>query len=232
MAQNSRMHGCTVPAAAERLSSGTDLHPELPSSGSSECGGGTVSFGAILLLALGLAMDATAVSAARGVAVPAIRARHVALVAGFFGGFQALMPLIGWLLGARVGPLVQAWDHWIAFGLLVTIGGKMLWEARAGTEGNGGDNAPKDLFGFKVMLLLAVATSIDALAVGFTLPMLNAPFALSLVTIGVTTAILSAAGLFAGRRFGAILGKRLDVAGGLVLIGLGVKILFEHLHAK
>ncbi|WP_437634784.1 manganese efflux pump MntP [Sorangium sp. So ce854] len=188
-----------------------------------------MSFGAILLLALGLAMDATAVSAARGLAVPAIRARHVALVAGFFGGFQALMPLIGWLLGARIGPLVQAWDHWIAFGLLGAIGGKMLWEARASAEDD--DAAPKDLFALKVMFVLAIATSIDALAIGFTLPMLNAPFALSLVTIGITTAILSAIGLFAGRRFGAMLGKRLDAAGGVVLIGLGVKILVEHLLA-
>ncbi|XXX78307.1 manganese efflux pump MntP family protein [Sorangium sp. So ce134] len=188
-----------------------------------------MSFGAILLLALGLAMDATAVSAARGLAVPVIRARHVALVAGFFGGFQALMPLIGWLLGARVGPLVQAWDHWIAFVLLGGIGGKMLWEARSGADDD--DGAQKDLFALRVMFVLAIATSIDALAVGFTLPMLNAPLALSLVTIGVTTAVLSAIGLFAGRRFGAMLGKRLDVAGGVVLIGLGVKILIEHLQA-
>ncbi|WP_433933202.1 manganese efflux pump MntP family protein [Sorangium cellulosum] len=189
-----------------------------------------MSFGAILLLALGLAMDATAVSAARGLAVPVIRARHVALVAGFFGGFQALMPLIGWLLGARVGPLVQAWDHWIAFGLLGAIGGKMLWEARASAD-HDDDDAPKDLFALKVMFVLAIATSIDALAIGFTLPMLNAPLALSLVTIGITTAVLSAIGLYAGRRFGAMLGKRLDAAGGVVLIGLGVKILIEHLQA-
>lgn len=185
-----------------------------------------MSFGAILLLALGLAMDATAVSAARGLATPVIRARHVALVAGFFGGFQALMPLIGWLLGARVGPFVQAWDHWIAFGLLGAIGGKMLWEARSGDSDD--DDTPKDLFALKVMFVLAIATSIDALAVGFTLPMLGAPLALSLVTIGVTTAVLSALGLFAGRRFGAMLGKRLDAAGGVVLIGLAVKILIEH----
>jgi putative Mn2+ efflux pump MntP len=188
-----------------------------------------VSFGAILLLALGLAMDATAVSAARGIAVPAILPKHVFLVAAFFGGFQALMPLLGWLLGSRIGPLVEAWDHWIAFALLGAIGGKMLWEARGGEEEKEGEDRTADLFGLKVMFVLAVATSIDALAVGITLPMLNAPFALSLITIGVTTAILSALGLFAGRRFGAVLGKRLDAAGGLVLIGLGVKILVEHL---
>ncbi len=182
------------------------------------------------MLALGLAMDATAVSAAKGLATPRILPRHVMLVAGFFGGFQALMPMIGWLVGARLGPIVQAWDHWIAFVLLGVIGGKMLWEARGGAPEDTGPQ--KDPFGFKVMLVLAIATSIDALAVGVTLPMLDAPFVLSLVTIGVTTAVLSAAGLFAGRRFGAVLGKRLDAAGGLVLIGLGTKILIEHLAAE
>lgn len=192
-----------------------------------------MSFGAILFLAVGLAMDATAVSAARGLATPKLLPRHVLLVAVFFGGFQALMPLIGWLVGSRVGPLVQAWDHWIAFVLLAAIGGKMLWEARGANEADGDERASPaaDPFGTKVMLVLAVATSIDALAVGFTLPMLSAPFLLSLATIGITTALLSALGLFAGRRFGALLGKRLDLAGGLVLVGLGTKILVEHLSA-
>jgi manganese efflux pump family protein len=190
-----------------------------------------VSFGAILLLALGLAMDAGAVSAARGLATPRILPRHVVLVAVFFGGFQAFMPLIGWVVGSRIGPLVQAWDHWIAFALLGAIGGKMLWEAR-GTSGQAAAPSEAQLFGLKTMLVLAVATSIDALAVGVTLPMLNAPLALSLATIGVTTALLSVLGLFAGRRFGALLGKRLDVAGGLILIGLGTKILVEHLGAQ
>jgi manganese efflux pump family protein len=187
-------------------------------------------FGAILALSVGLAMDATAVSAARGVAVPKIRPRHLALVALFFGGFQALMPVIGWLVGARVGPLVEAWDHWIAFVLLAGIGGKMLWESRdpkaAATQRN-----EDELFGLRVMLPLAVATSIDALAVGITLPMLDAPFALSVATIGVTTAIMCVVGLLVGRRAGAMLGRRLDVLGGLILIGLGVKILVDGLGA-
>lgn len=186
-----------------------------------------MSFGAILLLALGLAMDATAVSAARGLSVSAIRARHVLLVAAFFGGFQALMPLLGWVLGTQIGPLVQAWDHWIAFGLLALIGGKMLWDAFAGDDDD--EKPAADPFAWKTMLVLAVATSIDALAVGITLPILDAPLVLSVITIGVVTALLSALGLFAGRKFGAMLGKRLDIAGGLVLIGLGTKILIEHL---
>lgn len=190
-----------------------------------------MGFGAILLLALGLAVDATAASATRGLATPRIAPRHVISVVLFFGGFQALMPLIGWGVGSWVGPLIQAWDHWIAFALLGGIGGKMLWEARKKEEAGDADAEVADPFGLKIMLLLAIATSIDALAVGVTLPMLNAPFVLSLVTIGVTTGVLSAVGLFAGRRFGATLGKRLDVVGGLVLIGLGTKILIEHLAA-
>ena len=188
-----------------------------------------MSFGAILFLAVGLALDATAVSAARGLAVPSIRVRHVVLVAGFFGGSQAVMPVIGWLLGAQIGPLVHAWDHWIAFVLLAFIGGKMLWEGRGDAVSG---ESTVDHFALRSMSVLAIATSVDALAVGITLPMFNAPLALSVVTIGAVTALLSAAGLFAGRRFGALLGKRLDIAGGVVLIGLGLKMLLEHLQAS
>ncbi len=187
-------------------------------------------FGAILALAVGLAMDATAVSAARGMAVPRIRLRHALLVALFFGGFQALMPVVGYVIGARIGPLVERWDHWIAFLLLGAIGAKMLWEARASGDPADG-RADGDVFALDVMLVLAVATSIDALAVGITLPMLDAPLGLSVATIGVTTAVLCVLGLVLGRRAGAMLGRRLDVLGGLILIGLGVKILVEHLRA-
>ncbi|HMA97282.1 MAG TPA: manganese efflux pump MntP family protein [Polyangiaceae bacterium] len=187
-----------------------------------------MTFGAILMLAVGLAMDATAVSATRGMAVPTIRIRHIAIVSLFFGGFQALMPLIGWIIGTSVGPLVQTWDHWIAFVLLAAVGGKMVWEAREGAERTPVD-CESNVFGLRIMTVLAVATSIDALAVGITLPMLDAPLVLSLLTIGATTGLLSALGLFAGRRFGAALGQKLDVAGGLLLVGLGLKILVEHL---
>lgn len=187
-----------------------------------------VTFRTILLLAVGLAMDATAVAGARGLAATRIRLRDAALVATLFGGSQALMPLVGWLVGRRVGPLVEAWDHWIIFALLGAIGGKMLWESRPGAASDAvrpGD----DVFDLRVLLVLAVATSLDALAVGVTLPMLRAPLALTLGTIGVVTAALSVLGLYAGRRFGAALGRKLDAVGGLVLIGLGGKILAEHL---
>ncbi len=188
-----------------------------------------MSFGAIVLLALGLAMDAAAVSATRGLALPRIAPRHVLLVAGFFGGFQMLMPLIGWLLGRRVGPVLQAWDHWIAFGLLVGLGGKLLWDAWGADRGDESQRSRGDPFAPRVMFVLAVATSIDALAVGFTLPLLKAPLLLSILTIGVTTAIMSTLALFAGRRFDMALGRRLDAVGGIVLMGLGTKILIEHL---
>ncbi len=189
-----------------------------------------MSFSAIFALSLGLAMDATAVAAARGLLIPAVRLKHVVLVMLFFGGSQALMPLLGWLLGSQLGQVVAAWDHWIAFILLGGIGGKMLWEARSGDDEDDVEKSD-DPFGLRVLTVLAIATSIDAFAVGITLPLLGAPLVLSLATIGVVTAVLSALGLFAGRKFGALLGKRLDVFGGLVLVGLGVKILLEHLSA-
>jgi putative Mn2+ efflux pump MntP len=187
-----------------------------------------VSFAAILLLAVGLAMDATAVAAARGLAARRVRARQVLLVALLFGGAQALMPLLGWWVGAQLGPLVAAVDHWIAFGLLAGIGGKMVWEGLRHT-GAEGVASGADVFALPTLLLLALATSIDAFAVGITLPLLGAPLGLSLATIGLTTAALSAAGVVLGRRFGARLGRRLDAFGGLVLVGLGCKLLIEHL---
>ena len=189
-----------------------------------------MSFGAILLLALGLAMDATAVAAARGLAAPRVLPRNVLLIAALFGGFQALMPLLGWLLGKRLGPLVEQFDHWIAFALLGAIGAKMLYEAfHEDTERR---EETGDLFRLRALLALAIATSVDAFAAGITLPMLGAPLALTLATIGAVTALSSTAGVLAGRRFGKSLGKRLDAAGGLVLIGLGTKILIEHLSAR
>lgn len=184
----------------------------------------------ILGLSVGLAMDATAVSAARGFAAADLRAGHVARIGLLFGGFQVLMPLLGWLVGAAIGPLVAAWDHWIAFALLGAIGGKMLteWRVRPDAEAPARDGRA-DVFGFRVLLVLAVATSIDALAVGFTLPMLDAPLLMTLASIGIVTAVASVAGVLLGRRFGRVLGPGFDVVGGLVLISVGTKILVEHL---
>ncbi|MCC6473596.1 MAG: manganese efflux pump [Burkholderiales bacterium] len=189
-----------------------------------------MSLGAIFFLALGLAMDAAAVSAARGIAVQRIRAGHAARVALYFGGFQALMPLLGWQIGTGIGSIVASVDHWIAFALLAAIGAKMLWES-GDEHGEAAHAHGRNLFGTRVMLVLALATSLDALAAGITLPMLDAPLLASIATIGVTTACLSVAALYAGRRFGALLGRRLEALGGMMLIAIGGKILIEHLGA-
>lgn len=193
-----------------------------------------MGFAELLILALGLAMDATAVAATRGFVATTVRPRDVVTVALLFGGAQALMPALGWALGTRIGPAAQAFDHWIAFVLLVGLGGKMLWEARPtkaddDEHDNGHDIA--DAFGARVLVTMAVATSIDAFAVGITLPILDAPFVLSLVTIGVTTAVCSGLAVVAGKRLGSLFGKKLELVGGLVLIVLGTKILIEHLSA-
>jgi putative Mn2+ efflux pump MntP len=188
-----------------------------------------MEFWSVLLLAVGLAMDAAAASATRGLLIDRIRLRHVLAVAIAFGGFQAAMPALGWALGAQLGPALEAWDHWVAFALLAAIGGHMLWEARGHTDGERA--AGPNPFGAKVMLVLAVATSIDALAAGISLPILRAPLLSSVVIIGAVTVLLSIAGLFAGRRFGALLGRRLDLLGGVVLIALGTKVLVQHLSA-
>ena len=185
-----------------------------------------MSFVSLSVLAVGVAMDAAAVSASCGLVTPVLRLRHFLMVAFFFGGFQALMPLLGYLLGSQLGELVSAWDHWLAFIVLGGIGLHMIHESRSGT---GEPRTGRDVFALRMMIVLAVATSIDAFAVGVTLPLLDAPLALSLVTIGVTTAVLSALGLWIGRRFGARAGRRMDAFGGVLLVLFGIKILIEHL---
>jgi manganese efflux pump family protein len=182
-----------------------------------------VSTAAILLLALSLAMDAMAVAAARGASVPQIRWRDAALVAALFGGVHVVMPVVGALVGETVGEAVRRWDHWIAFALLAGIGGKMLW----GSRRRAADNEAR--FELAVLIGMALASGIDALAVGVALPMMGAPMVLAIAMIGAVAALAAAAGLFAGRRFGGVLGKRLEAVGGLVLIGLGARTLIEHL---
>lgn len=184
---------------------------------------------AVLLLAVALAMDATAVAAARSLAVPGAGIREAIITALWFGGFQAAMPLAGWALGASVGPYVEAFDHWIAFGLLVALGLKMLWEARSAPEGP--EAREKEPFGARAMLPLAVATSIDALAAGITLPTLEVPPSIAIAAIGVVTALLSGGAVLMARALGDRVGQRLEVFGGLLLMGIGSKILFEHLSA-
>lgn len=177
-------------------------------------------------LSVGLAMDSAAASAARGLAARRILWRDVGAIAFAFGMAQSAMASAGWWLGHAFGPLLTRWDHWIAFLLLAGIGGKMIHDASK-EDGEGGEEG--EPLRFRLLLVLALATSIDSFAAGVALPLLEAPFFLSVGMIGVTTAALSAAGVWAGRRFGVLLGKRLDVFGGVVLIALGCKILVEHL---
>ena len=183
----------------------------------------------ILLTAAGLAMDALAVSISSGPGLREHRQRRALKMAAFFGGFQAIMPAVGYALGVTFREWVAAADHWIAFGLLAAIGGKMIHESMS----NGGDASRRtDPFSTRTLTLLAIATSIDALAAGVTLPLLRAPMALTLATIGLVTFALSLAGVYAGRRFGARLGPRLDAVGGVVLIGIGARILALHLAGR
>ncbi len=180
----------------------------------------------IIIMAVGLAMDATAVAAARGLAATKVTARDALLVGLCFGGFQALMPLLGSLIGTQIGAFVAAWDHWIVFGVLCGLGGKMLWDARQPDDAR---EAIVDPFAWRVILVLGVATSLDAFAVGITLPLSRIPILPAVIAIGVITALLSGLAVVLGRRLSETLSSRLDAFGGLVLIGIGLKVLIEHL---
>ncbi len=180
-----------------------------------------------LILAVGLAMDATAVATAR--AVSGVPRRELLVLAFAFGVFQAGMAAIGWAAGASAGDFVEQWDHWIAFALLLLIGGKMLLEALRG--GDVDQAAAPARLGARTIIVLSIATSIDALAAGVTLPTLAAPPGITLVMIGVATFVLSAVGGMIGGRLGARLGSKLEVLGGLALIGIGTKTLIDHLTA-
>ena len=176
----------------------------------------------LLALAIGLSMDATAVAAARGLSAPRVGAREAGRIALAFGGFQAGMPALGWLGGELLGALASRWGGWIAAVLLVLLGAKMLKEALGDDEGEATE-PHEDPFAWNLLLPLAVATSIDALAAGVSLRLVQAPLATSLVSIGLVTAGLSAGGLLAGRRLGEAAGSRMNALGGGVLVLLGVK---------
>lgn len=179
----------------------------------------------LLLLAVGLSMDAFAVSICKGLAVGKVKAKHMCIVGAWFGGFQALMPTVGYLLGTRFEKYITAVDHWIAFVLLMLIGANMIREALSKGEEEEADAS----LSFKTMLLLAVATSIDALAVGVTFAFLQVNIVPAALTIGATTFLISAIGVKVGSVFGLRYKKRAELAGGAILCLLGVKILLEHL---
>lgn len=180
-----------------------------------------------ILLGVGLAMDAFAVSICKGLAVGKVKMSHMAIAGAWFGGFQMLMPLIGYFLGSSFHSYIAKFDHWVACILLVLIGANMLREALSKKEDDNDTNAS---FGFKTMFVMAVATSIDALAVGIALAMEeNTNIWLSVSCIGVTTFILSAVGVKIGSVFGDKYKKKAEIVGGAILIVLGLKILIEHL---
>lgn len=179
----------------------------------------------MILLGFALAMDATAVSIGKGLTLKRIEGSHILKTGLWFGGFQALMPIVGYLLGISFADIVHSIDHWICFGLLLIIGINMIREALADEEEFDNNFSPR------VMALMAIATSIDALVVGITLAFAGANIWLAATIIGIVTFLLSVSGLYLGRIIGTKLGSRAGVLGGVVLIAIGIKTLIEHLTA-
>ena len=188
-----------------------------------------VMFITLLLMGIGLAMDAFAVSICKGLAMRKVNRKQCFVIALFFGGFQALMPAIGWLLGSRFEQYIVNVDHWIAFILLGWIGGKMIWDAVREEEAPDvveQMDAPLDI---KELLVMALATSIDALAVGINFAFLGTPILEASLIIGVTTFVICVIGVYVGNFFGSKYKRKASIVGGMILVLLGIKILLEHL---
>ena len=184
----------------------------------------------LLLLAVGLSMDAFAVSVCKGLGMRKVNVKVAVVLGLFFGGFQALMPTIGWALGSQFLWLIAPIDHWIAFGLLAFIGGKMLWDAaHEGEDGDCADDSNAERIDLREYLMLAVATSIDALAVGISLAALSVNIVAAASFIGVITFGFTLAGVAIGHYFGSRYQRPATIVGGCVLIFIGVKILVQHL---
>ncbi len=179
----------------------------------------------LLIIAVGVSMDAFAVSICKGLSVRNLRPKHAGMTALWFGGFQALMPLIGFYLGVSFADLVSSVDHWIAFILLGIIGGNMLKES---FQKDDDVNVSPD-FSFRTMFAMAVATSIDALAIGVSFAFLNVNIWKAILFIGLTTGLFSAVGVYIGNMFGSRYKSKAEFAGGFILIVMGFKILIEHL---
>jgi manganese efflux pump family protein len=181
----------------------------------------------IVLIAFGLAMDAFAVSIANGLTIKGNRKQAALLTGVFFGGFQMLMPVIGWAIGLSLQGIITGIDHWIAFGLLAFIGSKMIYEALK----NNGEEPTEKTLKIHTLLTLAVATSIDALMVGLSFAFLQTSILLPVAIIGFVTFLLSFFGFYFGCYLGKKLGHRIEIIGGLILILIGLRILLEHLFA-
>ncbi len=180
----------------------------------------------LFAIALALAMDAFAVAVVTGLTVTPLTARHVFRLAFHFGLFQALMPAIGWVAGKAMYVYIAAFDHWVAFGLLALVGGKMIWEGLHHGEENPSRGDPTS--GWR-LIVLSVATSVDALAVGLSLAMVQSPIVVPAIVIGLVAATLTAIGMILGRRIASFWGPRVEVLGGAVLLGIGIKIVVGHL---
>ena len=185
-----------------------------------------MSFWELILLAVGLSMDAFAVSICKGLSVRKAGARESAITGLYFGGFQAMMPLAGYALATHFSQMITSVDHWIAFILLGLIGGNMIKEASSGCEEC---ERMDSSFGWRAMLPMAIATSIDALAIGVTLAFLEVDILPSVTLVGITTFLFSAAGVKIGNLFGAKYSTRAELFGGVILVLMGGKILMEHL---
>ena len=182
----------------------------------------------VIMIGVGLSMDAFAASVCKGLAMRRLNVKNMLVIALFFGGFQAMMPCIGWFLGKQFEEYITSFDHWVAYALLAFIGGKMIFDVfRGGEENSSGEK--NDCLNIKEILTLAVATSIDALAVGISFAFLQVNIIKAVSVIGVTTFVLSAAGVVIGNMFGARYEKKATLAGGIILVLIGLKILLEHL---
>ena len=181
-----------------------------------------MGFWELFILAVGLSMDAFAVSVCKGLSLGKIKAKHMCLAGIWFGGFQALMPLVGYFLGSFFADVITKYSHWIAFALLAFLGAKMIKESFEREELD-------DNMGWKTMLVLAVATSIDASAVGVTFAFLDVNILFAVIVIGVTTFAFSAAGVKIGSVFGEKYKSKAEIAGGIILILIGLKILLDGL---
>ena len=181
-----------------------------------------MGFWELFILAVGLSMDAFAVSVCKGLSLGKIKAKHMCLAGIWFGGFQALMPLVGYFLGSFFADVITKYSHWIAFALLAFLGAKMIKESFESEELD-------DNMGWKTMLVLAVATSIDASAVGVTFAFLDVNILFAVIVIGVTTFAFSAAGVRIGSVFGEQYKSKAEIAGGIILILIGLKILLDGL---
>ena len=181
----------------------------------------------LFFIGVGLSADAFSVSVCKGLNMRKLNLGHAYIIALFFGGFQAVMPLIGYFLGTSFSKYIESFDHWIAFVLLAFIGGKMVIEAIK--EKDEDQEEKTDVLKMGELTVLAVATSIDALAVGITFAFLKVNIFFSILIIGVTTFALSLGGVILGNRFGAKYKNKAEIAGGVILVLIGLKILLEHL---